>query len=140
MFTSQYDHKIDAKCRMFLPTEYRDIIGNAVYLGKGTDCNLYLMTVEEWEAYKDELLKTLSYTSDVDIFRHFFGNTVKVSVDSQGRILIPAKYMEYAKLSSRATIVGCGIKAEIWNPDLWQAYLDGVDISELTRKMAENKL
>lgn len=140
MFTSQYVHKIDAKSRMFVPVEYRELLDGNVYLCKGTDGNLFFMTVEDWEEYQQKLIETLSFTNDRDIFRYFYGTSEKEPIDSQGRILIPQTYMEYAGLTNSAIIVGCGKRAEIWSPERWQAYLDSFDVEAMTRKLAENKL
>lgn len=139
-FTSQYEHKIDAKNRMFIPSEYREMLAGSVYLCKGTDGNLFIMTVEDWQAYQKKIAETLSFTSDRDVFRFFYGTSEKEPVDSQGRILIPQGYMEHAGLTTNAVIIGCGDRAEIWSPERWQAYLDNFDMEAMTKKLAENKL
>ena len=140
MFTNQYEHTIDAKGRMFIPAKYRERLGSSLYLCMGVDMNLYIMTVEDWEAYRDRLLEAVSETEDRDLLRYFFGCTTDVQVDSQGRILIPASYMEYAGLKDSATIVGCGKRAEIWAPDKWAAYNSGFDPAAAAAKLSAYRL
>ncbi len=140
MFTSQYEHTIDGKGRMFIPAKYREKLGSALYLCMGVDMNLYIMTVEDWEAYRDRLLEVASETDDRDLLRYFFGYTTEVQVDSQGRILLPSTYMEYAGLSDSAVIVGCGKRAEIWAPDRWEAYNSKFDIGAAAAKLSAYRL
>lgn len=140
MFTSQYEHTIDGKGRMFIPAKYREKLGSMVYLCMGVDMNLYIMTVEDWEAYRDRLLEVVSETDDRDLLRYFFGYTTDVQVDSQGRILIPASYMEFAGLTDAAVIVGCGKRAEIWAPDRWKAYNESFSLSAASSKLSGYRL
>ncbi len=140
MFSSQFEHTIDGKGRMFIPAKYRDKLGSMVYLSMGVDMNLYIMTVEDWEEYRDRFLAAVSETEDRDLIRYFFGCTTDVQVDSQGRILIPSTYLEYAGLSDSAVIVGCGKRVEIWAPDRWNAYNNKFDINAAISKLSAYRL
>jgi MraZ protein len=55
-----------------------------------------------------------------------FGRASDVSLDSAGRILIPAFLREYAGLDSEAEIVGAGVYFEIWSPKHWAEVLVSV--------------
>ena len=132
MFTSEYEHTIDSKSRMFIPAKYREIVGTSVYLCKSlTDKCLYFMTAKDWEEYKDAALERLTATKDRRALRLLFSSVTEVPLDSQGRILIPQNYLDYAGLTDKATIVGSGKRAEIWEPAAWNAYLDSCDLSEI---------
>lgn len=141
MFTSEYEHTIDAKSRMFIPAKYREIVGTSVYLCKSlTDKCLYFMTVGDWEEYKNEALERLTATKDRRALRLLFSSVTEVPLDSQGRILIPQNYMEYASLSEKAVIVGSGKRAEIWAPDLWREYLESCDMKEIEDVLSDKGL
>lgn len=140
VFTSEFEHTIDAKCRMFIPAKYREFVGSSVYLCKWTEGNLYFMTVKGWEEYKEAVLANLSTTRDRNVLRRLFGWATEVPLDSQGRILIPQNYMEHAGLKDRAIIVGCGTRAEIWSPDRWNALNDSYDESEIIDVLSEKGL
>ncbi len=140
MFTNQYEHTIDSKGRMFIPAKYREAIGSTAYLCMGVDMNLYIMTVADWEAYRDKLLEVVSETEDRDLLRYFFGYTTDVQVDSQGRILIPASFLEYAGLKGNAIIVGCGKRAEIWAPERWEEKQAAFDMASAVSKLSSYRL
>ena len=126
---------------MFIPAKYREIVGTSVYLCKSlTDKCLYFMTAKDWEEYKDAALERLTATKDRRALRLLFSSVTEVPLDSQGRILIPQNYLEYANLSDRATIVGSGKRAEIWEPEAWRSYLEGCDFEEVENVLSDKGL
>ncbi len=46
------------------------------------------------------------------------------SFDSQSRILIPQKLLEYAKIEKEVIILGALKKIEVWNPKVYEDYLN----------------
>ncbi len=139
-FTSEFEHTIDSKSRMFIPAKYREFVGNSVYLCRWPEGHLYIMTVAGWTAYKDKILEKLTTTRDRRVLRRLFGWATEVPVDSQGRILIPPNYMEHAGLTDRAVIVGCGTKAEIWAPDRWKTVNESIDEQEVLDVLTDKDL
>ena len=119
-FNYFYEHTIDAKSRMFLPAKYREFVGTSVVLRMWEEGCLYLMTEEGWAEYRERVLKELADTEYRFILRRIFSTATTIPLDSQGRILIPPKFMEYAGLKDRAVIVGAGKKAEIWAPERYE--------------------
>ncbi len=140
IFTNQYEHTIDSKGRMFIPSKYRDMLGTSLYIGKGSEGNLFMMSTEGWLEYVDKVTSTLSMTADQKVMRKLFSNVTEVQIDSQGRILIPAKYLEYAGIESEAVIAGSGPRAEIWSPERWKAADDATDLAEIEEVLAKYRL
>ena len=62
--------------------------------------------------------------------RYFMGNASPVEVDSQGRIVIPAKLRQDAQIEKEVVIVGAGNKAEIWSEKLWNIAEEEPDYSQ----------
>jgi MraZ protein len=58
--------------------------------------------------------------------RLLFSGAVEISLDRQGRVLIPAYLRDYASLNGEVLIVGMETFVEIWEPVSWRATLDGV--------------
>ena len=137
IFTNQYEHTIDSKGRMFIPSKYRDMLGTTLYLGKGTDGNLYIMTVEGWNDYVNQVLEKVPVTKYKKVHRYLFSKVTDIQMDSQGRILIPPSYMEHAGLEGNAIIAGCGSRAEIWSPERWRAEEEDTDSEEIDNTLAE---
>lgn len=49
-------------------------------------------------------------------------NLVKVKLDAQGRILIPQRYLDMAKISRQCKIAGAGTYFTIWAPEQWELF------------------
>ncbi|MBQ7714959.1 MAG: division/cell wall cluster transcriptional repressor MraZ [Clostridia bacterium] len=141
MFMGEFNHTIDAKSRLFLPAKYREMIGNNnIYFGKWPEGCLYIMTEEYWEDFVNRASETLPNTENLDTFRRLFGWTTSTSLDSQGRILISPGFMEFAGLTDKAVIVGCGKRAEIWSPERWQHFNDNYDNNKMIKVLTDNRL
>lgn len=54
----------------------------------------------------------------------FLSGAVDQEPDKQGRVLIPPMLREYAHLEQDIVIIGVGTRAEIWNQQAWNAYLE----------------
>ena len=52
-----------------------------------------------------------------DMAASIFGSATPLSMDGEGRIILPEDLITYAGLHERAAIVGLGRKFQIWNPE-----------------------
>lgn len=43
------------------------------------------------------------------------------NIDAKGRLAIPAKLREYARLKKDVSVIGVSSRAEIWDTATWQA-------------------
>jgi MraZ protein len=53
--------------------------------------------------------------------RHLFAHTEEISLDSQGRLLLPATLREMAGIKRDAVLVGTLTRVEIWPKEGWRA-------------------
>lgn len=51
------------------------------------------------------------------IFRQFVTNVELLTIDGNGRFLIPNRYRKIANIGAEVSFVGLGDMIEIWNPD-----------------------
>jgi MraZ protein len=114
-----YYHNIDSKGRLIVPSKLRDNLGSEFVVTKGQDTNLYIFSYEEWSGFAEKLNSLPNSKEYRAVKRYFMGNASSVEIDSQGRIVIPAKLREDAKIEKEVVIVGAGNKAEIWSAKLW---------------------
>ena len=59
----------------------------------------------------------------------FFSSTIKTSLDKQGRVLLNKNLRDYAHIESEAMIIGNNLTIEIWDLDLWQGYINEVEVN-----------
>jgi MraZ protein len=123
VFQGEFDHSVDDKGRVIIPTRFRSSLGERFYMTKGLGGCIFVYTES---AYK-ELSETLSKQRQLDEhtmrLQRFFTST-EASVDSQGRVAIPSKLREYAKIGEQGdvVIVGTGERLEIWSGESWDRY------------------
>ncbi len=133
MFLGQYTHSIDAKGRLIVPVKYRPLLAQGAYVVRGFDPNLVVYTTETFHLLARQANSTSATDPEARAMRRLiFGSAVEVSLDSAGRILIPAFQRQHAHLDGETVIVGAGQYFEIWNAELWQQELAKVADPELS--------
>ena len=139
MFIGEYQHALDAKNRVIIPSKLRDNLGNKFVITKGLDGCLYIYPLKEWEVL-EEKLKNLPLTNkDARAFvRFFFSGACEIELDKQGRGLIPQNLKEYAKIEKEIISIGVLTRIEIWSKDKWQEYNESdIDFDSIAEKMTE---
>jgi len=140
MFIGEYQHSIDTKGRIIIPSRFREELGFKFILTKGLDNCLFIYPMDEWKNF-EEKLKQLPLTSkDARAFvRHFFSGAIECEVDKQGRITIPQHLREHAKIDKEVITIGVSTRVEVWDKDEWERYNDDANLSydSIAEKMAE---
>ena len=132
----QYQHSIDAKGGLFIPAKFREELGETFYVTIGLDGCLSVYSDTKW-ASLIEKVEALPL-SKARSMRTLFANAAKCEPDAQGRILIPAKLREYAKLEKEVIITGASRCVELWNPERWAPIeSEGLDPENLAAAMEE---
>ena len=137
MFIGEYEHSVDTKGRVIMPSKLREDIGEKFIVTKGLDGCLFAYSITEWTNF-EEKLKTLPLTNKNarDFVRFFLSGAVECEIDKQGRFLIPGNLREYATLEKEIIIIGVGTRVEIWNREEWKKYSSDENIS--ADEIAEN--
>lgn len=138
MFMGEYNHTVDAKGRVFVPSRFRDALGDEFVVTKGLDGCLFVYDNTEWTAF-EEKLKSLPITNkDARQFvRFFLAGAANVEVDKQGRILLPASLREFAALVKDVVLIGVGSRIEIWDKERWEGTASYEDMDEIAGHMAD---
>lgn len=140
MFIGEYQHTIDLKGRVTLPTKFREELGEKFVVTKGLDNCLFVYPNEEWQNLEQKL-RTLPLTSKEAraFIRFFFAGATECEVDKQGRILIPSNLREHAALDKDLVIIGVSTRVEIWDKDAWESYNNdsSLDHDAIVERMAE---
>lgn len=121
MFLGQYQHRIDSKSRLTIPSRYRELLAEGAYITQGFDRNLMVLTSLVFQNIAARV-NSMSLTDPAarQLRRLIFATAENVEVDRSGRILIPQFLREVAQLDNEAIIVGAGSYFEIWEPTEWQ--------------------
>lgn len=138
MFMGEYNHTIDAKGRVIVPSKFRDTLGDEFVVTKGLDGCLFVYDNHEWAAF-EEKLKSLPITNkDARAFvRFFLAGAAGVEVDKQGRILLPSSLREFAQLTKDVVLIGVGSRIEIWSKEKWEDAASFEDMDDIAEHMAD---
>lgn len=123
VFIGEFQHSLDNKGRLIIPSKFREGLGERFVLTKGLDNCLFVYPLSEWHNF-EEKLKTLPLTSrDARAFvRFFFSGATECELDKQGRILLPANLREYSGIEKDAVVIGVSTRVEIWSLEEWNRY------------------
>lgn len=120
-FLGNSEAKTDAKGRVFLPATFRKQLQAAaeecLIMRKDTyqDC-LVLYPESVWNEQMNELRSRLNRWDAKHrmIFRQFVSDVEIVALDSNGRFLIPKRYLKLTGIEQEVRFVGMDDTIEIW--------------------------
>ena len=118
--TGEYEHRLDTKGRLIMPSKLREELGCTFMITKGLDNCLYVYPNDEWQQFADKLNQLPMTNKSSRQFKRFFNSgAVKCETDAQGRVIIPQTLRTFANIEKDVVIIGNGEKAEIWNKEAW---------------------
>ncbi len=141
-FLGSIEAKTDSKGRAFLPAVFRKVLSASgeelLVMRKDIhqDC-LVLYPESVWNEQLDLLKKRLNLwnAAHKQVFRKFVSDVEIISLDGNGRFLIPKRYLKIANIEQSIKFIGMDDTIEIWSNDG-----DGqpiMDAQEFSRQMEE---
>lgn len=135
MFSGRFDHSIDDKGRVSIPSRFRDallrdgqerlIVTNEIF-NREKCLSLYLPA--HWDALIDKLKTKPAFDPRVQAFQTFFvGGAFDVQVDRQGRILIPNRLRDFAGLGREVTFSALHDHFQLWDRGKLEAVLKATE-------------
>lgn len=124
MFMGEYNHTIDEKGRITIPSKLREQLKDNFIITRGIDKCLFVYPKEEWNKVIEKY-NSLPNTKDARNFMRFFLSGATTSeFDKQGRINIANNLIHYASLKKDCVIIGVNERLEIWDKDLWDEFIN----------------
>lgn len=130
MFRGVATFNLDAKGRMAIPAKFRKHLdvsceGRLVITIDHSDHCLQVYPLPEWETVEQKLSALPSLNPQVRrLKRMLLGYATECEMDSNGRILLPAKLREFASLDKNIVMIGQGNKFELWDEQSWNTLMD----------------
>ncbi len=129
MFKGQFTYSIDNKGRISIPAKLRKHISpeanDTFVMTRGLSSCIDLYPMDEWLKIEEKLLQLNSFSeSGARFLRMISQYASEDKMDSQARILIPQNLLEYAKIENEVLILGALRKIEVWNPKVFENYLN----------------
>jgi MraZ protein len=121
MFLGQFQHNLDDKGRLMIPSRYRDLLEGGAFITQGFDKCLMVMN----EIYFKQVYERIEAMNLADptarlLRRLILSNAYPVEPDKIGRVLVPQNLRAFLGIENGELIVaGQGEYFEVWTPALW---------------------
>ena len=123
MFYGYYEHSLDDKGRLVIPSKMREEAGRIVYIMKGFDGAL---AIYKEEAFKNLVMETQSHPfnkrSSRDYLRIQLSSACDLEVDKQGRVQIPSTLLSKYHVGKDVVVIGVVDHIEVWDKEAYKAY------------------
>ena len=114
--------KVDAKGRVFLPAVFRKGLQTereeSLVMRKDVFQSCLVLYPESvWNAQMDQLRSRLNRWNRAhqEIYRQFVSDVEMITLDGNGRFLIPKRYLRMADIEQEVKFIGMGDTIEIWS-------------------------
>ncbi len=128
MFRGRYEHTIDSKGRLSIPSRFREIL-----LGKGDErlvitnfvidsmrC-LDVYPFDEWLRFAEEIKKKPRFDRRMVMFQNYYlAAACECDVDKQGRVLSPPLLRQSAGLKRDVVLVAALEKFRLCDKEAWK--------------------
>ena len=128
IFLSTFIIKIDAKGRVSVPSSFRSVLEESGFKGMICYPSPVLNSVEGCGFNR---IKKLSDTIDAlgpfSKERSAFSTSLladshQLSFDTEGRVILPNKLVEFASIKDQVSFVGMGETFQMWDPDKYSEF------------------
>lgn len=134
----EYNHTIDSKGRLIIPSKFREDLGQEFVMTKGLDGCLFVFPIKEWEAFEEKLRSLPLIDKNARKFSRFFlAGAAACELDKQGRTLVPGTLREFAGMDKEVVLTGMLDRIEIWSKDKWNENNSYEDMDDIALSMQE---
>jgi MraZ protein len=138
VYAGEFRHAVDSKHRVTIPSRWRGAGGGEEYFAVPDPAGNFLMVMPpaEFERVKGDVEGNASITpADRRKFiRRFYALAQIVTVDKQGRVLLPEEHCRRLGLEGEVVLIGSHSRMEIWNSERRAAAM--ADEDEVFRRVA----
>lgn len=129
MFVGSFKYSIDAKGRIAIPAKLRKYVSpdanDTFIMTRNTAKCINIYPLDRWKLLVDKLNDLNEFNPKQAMFvRMFLTEASEDTLDSQSRLLIPKRLIEYAGIKNEVFILGALKKIEVWDPEVYESYLN----------------
>jgi MraZ protein len=138
-FRGHYEHSLDAKNRLSIPSRFRAAFSDGVVLAKDPETCVAVWTPATHESIIERALGDLNPMSAEyrKLSRFYQGNSFEVELDASGRVTLPPPLLAHAGIEKETVVVGVGDHLEAWARQRWLREQESLDaeIGEVTERL-----
>ncbi|MGQ0617397.1 MAG: division/cell wall cluster transcriptional repressor MraZ [Acidimicrobiia bacterium] len=115
MFIGKHDRSLDEKGRLVLPSPFRRHIQDGGVLAPWDRC-VAVFPRTTFDGVMERLLDKLrDGEADDDVVRRFQADAWEVSLDGQGRFILPESHRAHAEIERDVAVIGQSNRLEVWS-------------------------
>ena len=123
-----FQHSLDDKNRIRLPSNFRKEIGDEYFLMPGSNGCIFVYKADETQKVLSTLLSLESLDPDQSLMlTKIAAFSRAVTADGQGRFMLPDDLIEFAGINKDVRMVGAFTDGQIWGGGGWQAQFGGAN-------------
>jgi transcriptional regulator MraZ len=121
-FLGQYEHTLDAKNRLTVPSKFRGPLSDGVVLARELDPCVSIWPATSWERFAGGAIGSRDRLDrNVRTLRRFYhGGAYDSQLDAAGRVMLPPALIEHAGLGKDVVLVGNEDTIEVWDRARWR--------------------
>jgi len=141
LFIGEFFYSLDDKGRVNIPAKFRkatsESADSSYIIQYGRDKCLYIYPMD---VYENKIMDIIDKLSEADPLHRAYmsllgSKSIDATLDKQGRITIPPKFLEYAGIRKDVHIIGAYNRIEVWDPEIREQFVkeiesSGIDIEE----------
>jgi len=122
VFLGEFQHSLDAKGRIILPSKIRSELESGLVITRAPDGCLWVFAKADFQAFAERLRERVRVGNPRwrDVMRFIFSGAHEDRPDRQGRITVPEHLRAHAALEREVTIAGHDDRIEVWRRDRWE--------------------
>ena len=130
LFVGTYEHTIDAKHRLAIPSDVRDRLdaerdGQGFYAVLVEGPTLALYTERGFEKRAEELDDSQRSPEELLLYEQmFYSNAARVELDAQGRVRLPERLIRLAALERDVVLIGVKDHLQVHDRGQWERKLE----------------
>lgn len=122
-YFGEYSYTLDAANRIIVPSKFREQLGTEIVIYKAIEGCLFIYDTPGFETVIAPLKAQSRTELGREKLRRFYSDVALVSLDRNGRLVVPAECIEHAGLKDEVIILGVHNHLEVWNKAAYEAQI-----------------
>ena len=124
MLVGSFEHGVDEKSRLSIPSTWRKHLQEELYVTRGLEKCLFIFASQQFNENIQQIQRMPFTDKNARFFMRIFshGASQPTELDKQGRILIPQSLKKFAEIDKEVLLVGMVTRIEVWSPKHWDTF------------------
>ena len=128
MFFGSFEHSLDEKNRLVIPSKMREEAGKSLFIMKGYDGAIAIYKQDTFEKLMEKI-SSLPFEKRQarDYARAMLATVSELDIDKAGRVQIPMALITRYNISKEVVVLGAGDHIEVWSKLAYEQYSKSID-------------